>query len=121
MGNYSVEFEKRVYDKQSFQKVVDRTFKEFAQVPTESVKTVDQFFRDYDELYYKIPATGSTNSHQFLVERSSLLYKGDQDFIDIQPLIDEITTLKAQNVEYQQQIIDLRTQVANKSINETGV
>lgn len=116
MEKYSVEFNKRVYNKDSFQSIVDRSFKEFGQEPSESVKTVEQFFRDYEELYYRIPATGSINSHQYLVEKSSQLYQVDKDIVDIQPLIDEITALKAQNVEQQQTIVELRTQVANKNI-----
>lgn len=116
MERYSVDFNKRVYSKNSFQKTVDRSFREFGQQPSESVKTVEQFFRDYEELFYQIPATGSANSHQYLVEQSSQLYKADQDFIDIQPLIDEITELKKQNVEYLQQIADLRIQIASGSV-----
>lgn len=116
MERYSVEFSKKVYNKASFLDTVDRSFKEFGQQPSESVKTVEQFFRDYEELFFRIPATGSVNSHQYLVEKSSQLYKADQELIDIQPLIDEITALKAQNVEYQQTIVELRSQVASNSI-----
>lgn len=116
MERYNVDFNKRVYSKNSFQGTVDRSFKEFGQQPSESIKTVEQFFRDYEELFYQIPATGSANSHQYLVEQSSQLYKADQDFIDIQPLIDEITELKKQNVEYLQQIAELRIQVASGSV-----
>lgn len=116
MERYKVSFEKRVYNKDTFNEVVDRSFQEFGQRPTESIKTVDQFFRDYEELYYQIPATGSTNSHQYLVEKSSLLYKVEQDFIDIQPLLDEITTLKNQVIADQQTIADLRIQMASGSV-----
>lgn len=116
MERYSVDFNKRVYSKNSFQETVDRSFKEFGQQPSESVKTVEQFFIDYDELFYQIPATGSVNSHQYLVEKSSQLYKADQEIIDVQPLIEEITALKMQNVEYLQQIADLRVQLASGSV-----
>ena len=77
---------------------------------------MEQFFEDYNELFFQIPATGSVNSHQYLVERSSQLYKADQEIIDIQPLIEEITALKLQNVEYLQQIADLRVQLASGSV-----
>lgn len=116
MERYSIDFNKRVYNKNSFQETVDRSFKEFGQQPSESVKTVEQFFEDYNELFFQIPATGSVNSHQYLVERSSQLYKADQEIIDIQPLIEEITALKLQNVEYLQQIADLRVQLASGSV-----
>lgn len=116
MERYKVEFGKRVYEKQAFNEVVDRSFKEFGQTPTESIKTVDQFFRDYEDLYYRIPATGSVNSHQYLVEKSSLLYKVDEALVDIQPLLDEITALKNQVIQDQQTIVDLQIKLASGSI-----
>lgn len=116
MEKFNIGFEKRVYEKQPFERVVDRSFSEFGQQPTESIKTVDQFFRDYEELYYAIPATGSANSHQYLVERSSLMYKLQEDLVDIQPLLDEITLLRNQVIQDQQVISDLRVQVASASI-----
>ena len=116
MERYKVDFNKRVYAKQPFLDVVDRSFNEFGQEPSESVKTVEQFFQDYEELFYQIPATGSVNSHEYLVDKSSQLYKAEQEFIDIQPLLDEITALKIQNVEYQQKIADLTIQVAVQDI-----
>lgn len=117
MEKYSVDFNrKKVYNKASFSEVVDRSFKEFGQEPSESVKTVEQFFLDYEDLFFQIPATGSANSHQYLIERSSQLYKLNQELIDVQPLIDEITALKTQNVEYQQTIIDLRIQLGSSEI-----
>lgn len=118
MERYKVDFNKRVYSKQPFSEAVDRTFSEFGQEPSESVKTVEQFFQDYEELFYQIPATGSANSHEYLVEKSSQVYKAEQEFIDIQPLLDEITALKMQNVEYQQTIAELRIKAAVQDIEE---
>lgn len=116
MERYNVDFNKRVYAKTPFLEAVDRSFKEFGQEPSESVKTVEQFFQDYEELFFQIPATGSVNSHQYLIDKSSQICKIDQEMVDIQPLIDEITALKIQNVEYQQKIIDLQIQLATRDI-----
>lgn len=116
MEKVNIEFEKRVYEKKAFNDVIDRSFQEFGQTPTESIKTVDQFFRDYADLYYMIPATGSTNSHQYLVEQSSILYKVEEALVDIQPLLDEITTLKSQVIQDQQTIANLQLQIASSSI-----
>lgn len=116
MEKYSVDFNKRVYSKTPFLETVDRSFKEFGQQPTESVKSVEQFFQDYEELFFQIPATGSSNSHEYLIEKSSQICNVDQEMIDIQPLIDEITALKIQNVDYQQKIIDLEIQLATRDI-----
>ena len=117
--SYSVEFEKRVYQKQPFNEVVDRQFHEFGQQPTESVKTVDQFFVDYENLFYQIPVEGSINSHEYLIKKSSELYRINTSTEDIQPLLDEITLLRSQSVVDQQTIIDLRTQLATTGRSET--
>lgn len=116
MERYKVEFEKRVYDSKAFNEVVDRSFQEFGQAPTESVKTVEQFFRDYEDLYYQIPVTGSVNSHQYLVEKSSLLYKMEEALIDVQPLLDEITVLKNQVIQDQKTIVELQIKIASGSV-----
>lgn len=108
-----IEFIPRVYEKSNLDNVLDRAFKEFGQTTVESVKTVDQFFADYDDLYYQIPIEGTTGSHQYLVEKSSELYQVEDSLSDIQPLLDEITLLRSQSVVDQQTIIDLRTQLAN--------
>ena len=64
--------------------VSNREFSEFGvkEVVPED-KTVEQFFRDYSDLFYKIPAEGDINSHKFLIERSSQLVKVEQVFEDI--------------------------------------
>lgn len=116
MENYSVEFEQRVYEKQPFNEVVDRSFKEFGVTPTASLPTVEEFFRTYEDLYFVIPASGSTNSHQYLIEKSSELYKLPETLVDIQPLLDEITVLKNQVIQDQQTIADLQLQIASSSI-----
>lgn len=116
MERSKITFEKRVYEKDTFNDVVDRSFREFAQEPSESIKTVEQFFRDYEELYFQIPATGSVDSHQYLVEKSSLIYKVDEALVDVQPLLDEITNLKNQVIQDQQTIAELRVQIASSSV-----
>lgn len=118
MEKSKISFEKRVYEKKAFNEVIDRSFQEFAQTPTESIKTVDQFFRDYEDLYFQIPVSGSINSHQYLVEKSSLMYKVEETLVDIQPLLDEITSLKNQVIQDQQTIVDLRIQIASGSIRK---
>ena len=63
----NIEIKKTVYTKDNFNKVVDREFKSFkqpAEVPVE--KTVDQFFKDYEDLYLDIPIEGDEKSHRYL-------------------------------------------------------
>ena len=117
----TIDFVPRVYSRNDIQSVVDRKFREFGQVEEEDLNTsVEQFFVDYSRLYYLIPITGSTNSHQFLIEKSSELYSPDQASLDIQPLLDEITLLRSQSVADQQTIINLQTELASVKASAAG-
>ena len=121
MVSSSIDFVPQVYVRRDVPSVVDRSFKEFGQVVAEDPDTgVDQFFTDYENLYYLIPATGSNKSHQYLVEKSSELYKPEQITTDIQPLLDEITLLRSQSVADQQTIISLQTEITNLKASATG-
>lgn len=115
-----VDFIPRVYSRAGIQEILesDRNFQEFGQTAATQSRTLEDFFQDYEDLFYEIPATGSLNSHQYLVEKSSLLYKTDQILQDIQPLLDEITLLRSQSVTDQQTILDLRQQIVE--LNAAG-
>lgn len=118
----TVDFVPKVYKRKDVQSVLDRAFREFGQIEEEqdSKTGIEQFFRSYEDLYYLIPATGSVNSHQYLVEKSSELYTPEQAVVDIQPLLDEITLLRSQSVSDQQTIISLQTELANIRASATG-
>lgn len=118
----TVDFVPKVYRRKDVQSVLDRAFREFGQIEEEqdSKTSIEQFFRSYEDLYYLIPATGSVNSHQYLVEKSSELYTPEQVAVDIQPLLDEITLLRSQSVSDQQTIISLQTELANIRASATG-
>lgn len=105
-----IKVKKTVYKKNQFDKVVDRNFRTFAQPePVEESITVEQFFDLYEELYYEIPIEGDRNSHRYLIQRSSEIVDFEKDTQDIQPLLDEIATLRIQLLDYQQQLIDANT------------
>lgn len=112
----SVGFEAKGYDRTDLDFVVDRTFSQFGQQEEVSEKTVEQFFVDYENLFYQIPVEGEINSHEYLIRKSSEHYHLDTSFEDIQPLLDEITLLRSQSVVYQQTIVDLQTQLATAGI-----
>lgn len=105
-----IQIKKTVYRKNQFDKVIDRSFTTFSQ-PVEQVQevTVDEFFDLYNKLYYEIPIEGDVNSHRYLIQRSSELVNFENDTLDIQPLLDEIATLRVQLLEYQQQLIEANT------------
>lgn len=117
----NIGFSTTVYERTAADNVLDRSFKEFAQTASVDTRNVSQFFQDYEYLYYQIPITGITGSHQYLVEKSSELYRSNSLEEDIQPLLDEITLLRSQSVVDQQTIIDLRTELGQLNVTNNTI
>ena len=100
---------KQVFEKKEFNDNINTTFTELtssAVVSTSSLlPSVTEFFDYYQALFYQIPKFGDTNSHQYLVISS-------QDYIGseaggnavVDALISEVTILRQENLELQQQI-----------------
>ena len=100
---------KQVFEKKAFNDTINTTFTELtssAVVSTSSLlPSVIEFFDYYQALFYQIPKFGDTNSHQYLVI-------SNQDYIGseaggnevIDALISEVTVLRQENLELQQQI-----------------
>ena len=65
---HPIELRKTVYGKKSFNDKVDKDFSEFFS-SGESKPSLDQFFKDYESLFYDIPKSG-TNSHLYLIKQS---------------------------------------------------
>ena len=108
-----VEIKKTVFDRKGFNGVIDSRFKFFKEpIPTVDPDTVQELFRLYDKLYALIPIEGEEQSHQYLVERSSELYKIDSQLESIQPLLDEIASLRTQLLEGNRRILELETKLA---------
>lgn len=105
-----IRVKKTVYSTSEFLKVVDTSFKTFTQ-PTaaEDTDTPEELFRLYDKLYYVIDVQGETDSHEYLIRRSSELATFDKTTEEIQPLLDEISQLRQQNLALNQQLLDLQT------------
>jgi len=108
-----VEIKKTVFNASSYADVIDRKFKFFKEPdPIVDTDTVEELFRLYDKLYITIPINGQTQSHQYLVERSSELYQVDSQLDAIQPLLDEVASLRGQILEANRQILELETKLA---------
>ena len=109
-----IQLTKQVYDKNQYQKVIDTSFTQLVQpttTPTGSVlPTVNQFFEYYNQLFFDIPKFGETNSHEYLI-KTSTEYIGASSVVndELQALVEEITFLRQQLLETQQQLIDLNT------------
>ncbi len=107
-----IQLQKTVFGKVDFTKVVDTTFKTFTQpVPEEDLDTPEELFRLYDKLYYSIDIEGDTESHRYLVNKSSELLNFDAVTENIQPLLDEIARLREENLALNQQILTLETKI----------
>lgn len=102
-----------VLDKVSLLSTVDAEFTTFTPpTPPKVVDQVEEFFKQYDQLYLEIPIEGRTNSHQYLIEQSSKIYQVSNKLAEIQPLLDEIAQLRRQLLESQQENVNLRLQQA---------
>jgi hypothetical protein len=106
-----VEIIKTVVNNRNFKKVVDTSFTYFATPePVQDSDTAEELFRLYDKLYLTLPVTG-TNSHETLVLRSSEFFQPPQTNDEIQPLLDEISNLRLQLLEANQEIVKLSSQI----------
>jgi hypothetical protein len=106
-----ISLSKKVYAKNQYEKVINTQFSQLATpVVTSSITTisVDEFFQNYNEIFFEIPKFGLTNSHEYLIKTSQEYVGSDQLNSDIQALIDEINQLQQENLELNQQIVDLQ-------------
>jgi hypothetical protein len=100
---------KQVFEKKAFNDTINTTFSELTSSVVTStgslLPSIPEFFDYYQALFYQIPKFGETNSHQYLILTS-------QDYIGsetggnevVDALIAEVTTLRQENLELQQQI-----------------
>lgn len=109
MANYSLN--KTVYDSTQYKKVVDTSFSQLSPPtpPKEDTITVGEFFTYYNTIFYDIPTNGSINSHEYLVKTSGEYINTSAPNEEVQLLLDEITSLRQQLLETQQQVINLQT------------
>jgi len=109
----SVNFQKQVFNKEQYSKIIDTSFKELGvQTIQEQIAvqpTVNQFFALYNELFYNIPELGETNSHEYLIKTSSEYINFDANQEEIIALQAEIAQLRINLLDAQKQIVELQT------------
>ena len=104
-----INLNKNVFNKQDFLNTVNTSFTQLVlpiTLPT-PVFTVDDFFVQYENLFFQIPKEGDINSHQYLVERSGGYIEFNRVNEEIQALLEEITQLRQENLELNQAIADI--------------
>jgi hypothetical protein len=103
---------KQIYNKDQYQKVIDTSFTQLVQPTTavtgSTLPSVNQFFVYYNQLFFDIPKFGEVNSHEYLI-KTSQEYIGTSNVVndEIQALIDEITELRQENLDLQQQLFTI--------------
>lgn len=111
-----IELIKEVYGRNTFSRVVNTAFSEFALPTTASLApgeqlTVEAFFDLYDALFFEIPATGELNSHEYLVARSTEYLGGGVLTENEKAYIEEINALRQQLLEANANILSLNNLV----------
>ena len=107
--NKKIDLKKKIYSKEEYKNTIDTNFTQLGKksVPEtlDSEVTVNKFFKEYNELFYEIPALGETNSHEFLIKTSS-------DYIDFEPNQEEIEAIQNEISILRRQLLELQTQTA---------
>jgi len=97
-----INLNKIVYSKTQYERVIDTSFTQLVEptpVSPTSIPSISvaEFFTNYQEIFYQIPKFGELNSHDQI----------DDD--TIQALIDEVTQLRQENLDLQQQFLNTQT------------
>lgn len=120
MASEQLNLRKTIYSKPQYEKVIDTTFSQLASsvldeadnasvLPTND--NIEKFFQDYQQLFFFIPKFGTINSHEYLIKQSTN-YVGSSFVSDeVQALIGEINVLQQQNLELNQQLASLQSQI----------
>ena len=121
-----IKLNRTVFDKRKFEQTVDTSFSQL--VPKEEQKffdvnlaTVDDFFTLYTNLFYEIPKIGDNNSHEYLIIESSEYINFEQINSDIQVLLEEITSLRSDLVQRDQENLELQRKLSQAEANITAL
>tara|TARA_Y100000385_G_C13088790_1_gene637713 strand:+ start:620 stop:1141 length:522 start_codon:yes stop_codon:yes gene_type:complete len=110
-----ISFKKKSYTKTGYEKFIDNSFKQLGvKPPTETLAdqpSINDFFELYNDLFYDIPETGATNSHEYLIKTSTEYIEFDQNNEEIQILQKEIGQLREELLDSQRQIVELQTRI----------
>ena len=103
-----IKLDKQIFSKNDFEKVVDKSFKQLVKPATETTFTLSDFFELYDNLFLEIPKEGEIESHRFILNRTAeYLGVNVNDDIDVQALLDEITSLRTELLDANKTLLDL--------------
>ena len=114
-----VKLTKLVYDRNQYKQVIDTSFTQLVQPTTQdtssALPSVNQFFDYYNQLFFDIPKFGEVNSHEYLIKTSQEYIGTTTEVVnnELQALIEEITNLRQENLDLQQQLLSSITGSVN--------
>ena len=114
---------KDIYNKAEYLKTINTSFNELGTTSItedqEIQPSIEEFFVQYNDLFYDIPALGETNSHEYLVKTSGDYINFDEINDEIQALQAEIAQLRSDLLSAQMENIRLSTGAnADEQTNE---
>ena len=113
----NVDLVREVFNKGQYEQVIDTSF---SQLGVTSL-SLEEFFGLYNSLFYDIPPTGETNSHEFLVKSSGEYINFDQIAEEILALQQEIDGLRRDLLAEQIKAVELETGVSLTGSVDLGV
>jgi|TARA_B100001094_G_C18114151_1_gene762947 hypothetical protein len=106
----------KVFVKGQYEQVIDTSFTQLVDPvevnPEDLLPSIEEFFEDYNALFFQIPKTGD-NSHETLIVQSS-------EYINFTPFSEEITALSEEITSLRQQLLDTRQQLADLANGESN-
>jgi hypothetical protein len=120
----NVNLNRQVFDKTKFNETVDTSFTQLVSQldPTFfnlDLATIEDFFTLYNKFFFEIPKEGEVNSHTYLIKESSDYVGFQANNEDIQALLDEIATLRQENLSIRQELSDVINQISKQQSTVT--
>ncbi len=103
----STNLERQVFNKEKFKETINTEFNQLVSPPDPSffdlnLATLKDFWLLYDKFFYDIPKLGEIESHEYLSKTSSEYADINNISEEIQALLDEISSLREENLELRQ-------------------
>jgi hypothetical protein len=109
---------KDVFVKNQYERVIDTKFTQLVSpapslIVSQSLPSINEFFGYYTQLFYQIPETGQINSHEYLIKQSSEYIGFEQSKEEVNALLDEIQTLRTENLDLSRQLLNIQISSSN--------
>lgn len=109
----NIELTKEAFTKISYEKIINSEFTSFGVTKYEDdikkTMSVEEFFIQYNQLFYDIPSKGEYDSHEYLAMKSGEYSEFDKNSEIIEALQKEISNLRTENLSKDLRILELET------------